>query len=703
MKKQSRREFIKVVSLSGGGLVLAAFIPAESIFAKPGEEPKIFSPNAFLKIDSNGVVTIIVHRSEMGQGVQTSLPMLVAEELEVDWTQIKIEQADADRKYGSQTTGGSTSIRRNYEPLRAAGAAAREMLIAAAAAKWKVQPADCKAENGFVINKLNGKKIGYGKLADDASKLPVPQNVKLKEPKDFKIIGKKIHRLDTPDKIYGKAKFGIDIVIPGMYYAAVKRPPVFGGMVKNFDASKTKLLNGVKEAVKISSGVAVIANSTWAAFKGKEELLVDWDNGLYANFSSEKIKSKMIEKLNGTGEEIRKEGNPELPITNNAQFLEATFEVPFLAHAPMEPMNCVANVKDGKAELWVATQNPQAAQRDIARQLGLKEENVTIHVTLLGGGFGRRLQTDFAVEAAEISKAAGVPVKLTWSREDDIKHGFYRPPSMHKLNGAIDSDGNLIKFEHHVSAPSIFSQRAGRKIEPKEYDIAEAAWPLEYKIPNIKLSGSLVDTHVPLGYWRAVYQTQNPFAVESFIDELAYLAKKDPFEFRRTMLTEDSRLRKVLELAAEKSDWYKKLEAGKGRGIALSEGFGSFCAQVAEVSIKSQNEFKIDRFICAIDCGIVINPDTVEAQIEGAIAFALSAALKGEITIKNGGVAESNFDDYPILTFEEMPKVEVYIAQNSFPVGGVGEVGMAACPPALCNAIFAAAGKRIRKLPVKLN
>lgn len=703
LNKIKRREFIKVVGLTGGGLFLASYVPVSNAFAITGDEPKIFAPSVYLKIDSGGVVTIIIHRSELGQGIKTALPMLIAEELEIDWNKIVLLQADADKKYGNQTTGGSTSIRRSWEPLRVAGATARMMLISAAANKWEIKPENCYAENGFIINKINNEKLSYGDLVEEASKLPVPQNVKLKDPKDFKIIGKRVHRVDTPDKIYGKAIFGIDVVIPGIYYAAVKRCPTIGARVHKFDSTRAKSLPGVTDVVKISSGIAVVADSTWRAFKGRDALTMSCVQGEKFARSSEQIHQELLMKSE-TGGYIKQVRGDVIKNVDNEKFIQSAYEVPFITHAPMEPMNCVVKAGSEKVELWVPTQHPQNVLDEVAKTLNIKRENITVHMTLMGGGFGRRLVNDFAVEAAEISKASGKPVKLTWTREEDMKFGWYRPPSLHVMKGSVSPDGNPVKFSHHVIAPSIIQMRFAPNLPPENYDIFEGTDNIEYNIPNLRIAGTTIPTNVPISWLRGVYNTQNPFAIESFIDEMAYAANKDPYEFRRDMLSAGSRLQNALNVAAEKSGWTvnKKLPKGKGRGIALFKGYDSYCALVAEVTVNGKN-IKVDRFVAVIDCGIVVNPDLVESQMEGAIVFGLSAALKGEITIKNGSVEQSNFDDYEILTYNETPEIEVHYIKNNFSVGGVGEVGVGACAPALCNAIFAATGKRIKRLPLRLS
>lgn len=701
MSKITRREFVKVVGLSGSGLFLAAFIPSPVANILGGDKPTIFSPSVYLQIDSNGVITVIVHRTEMGQGVRTALPMIIAEELEVPIEKIKVVQADGDVKYGHQTTGGSLSVRLSFEPFRVAGATARTMLITAAALKFGVSASKCFAENGFVVNSINKKKLAYGKLVDDAAKLPVPEDVKFKDPKDYKIIGKRVHRKDSPDKIHGKTKFGIDFALPGMFYSVIKRAPVLGAKVKNFDAKEALKVKGVVEVIKVSDGVAVISNSTWSAIKGRDVLKVNWDFGKNANLSSESIRKEMESHLSEEGITLEERGKQFKDSSKEVKTLEAIYEVPFLAHAPMEPVNAVADVTGDKAELWVSSQNPQAAQKQVANILKRKPENVIIHVTFVGGAFGRKLRSDFAVEAAEISSRSGKIIKLLWTRDDDMKHGYFRPASVHNLKGTV-KNGKVQEFKNHIIAPSIIGQiYGGLPKDPRQYDIGMFATGLEYKFPYTRVAGTVVNTPINVSWFRSVYGTQNPFAIESFIDELAYAAGKDPLQLRKELLPEDSRLRKVMLTAAEKAGWDKPLSKGKGRGIAIFEGFGSFIAQVAEISIKN-NELKLDRFVVAVDCGIVINPDIVEAQIQGGIVFGLSAALKQEITIRNGSVEQSNYADYPMLTLNETPDIEIQIVKNFNKVGGLGEVPVPPVAPALCNAIFNATGKRIRKLPVVL-
>lgn len=692
-----RRDFIKIASISGGGLILATFLPASLVKGENGifgDDPKgIFQPGPFLQINSNGEVTIIVAKSEMGQGVYTSLPMIVAEELEVDWETVNIVQADAGFDYGNQTTGGSTSIRQGYEPLRKAGATARIMLITAAAILMKEKIEDLYAEKGFVISKKTGAKLSYGELAMEASKLPVPADVPLKDPKDFKIIGKSTPRKDTPPKLYSEAIYGIDVRLPGMIYATVKRPDAYKLKLKAFDKSSISSLPGIYDAFEISTGVAITGKSTWQVFKGAEKLKAEWLPSDTLKFNTSDLREEAKKKLAEPGGVIKQEGDPDTILKGNNGTITADYEVPFLSHSPMEPMNATAHFINGKCEVWAPTQNPQRLRKDVASTLGIDEKEVTVHVTFLGGGFGRRLVNDFGVEAAEITKKTGKPVKLTWTREDDTKQGVYRPYGLYRFTGTVEKNAPV--FTLNIVGQSIRAQWSKDTLKPEQYDIAEGAKDLPYGIKNYKITGTLLQTPLTASAWRAVYHSQVPFAVESFIDELAHSKNIDPFIFRRDLMPAGSRERAVLELAAEKAGWGKQ----KGMGIAFFQGYDSYCAQVATVSV-TNNNVKIRKFVVAIDCGLAINPESVKAQTEGAVIFALSAAMKGKITVKNGAVEQSNYDDYGIILYDEAPEIEVHIVENTFKVGGVGEVGIGACPAALSNAIFAATGKRIRTLPV---
>lgn len=699
-----RRDFIKVVSVAGAGLVIGFYIPPrKSPDRLPDGNPDTFTPNAWLRIDADGTVTVMVAKSEMGQGVITALPMILAEELEADWTRVRFERADADEKYGDMGTGGSTSVRTSWEPLRKAGAAAREMLLTAAAGTWNVDRSTCHAETGAVVHGPSGRRLPYGELAATASKLPVPGDIPLKDPEDFHLIGTRTHRLDTPEKVDGTAMFGMDVKVPGMLYAVVARCPVFGGKVKSFNAGKAKSLPGVKHVVEIESGVAVAADNTWNAIRGRDALEIEWDEGEHAGLNSAGIRAMLEAASFREGAVAEEWGDPAI-LAGAPNRIEAVYELPFLAHATMEPINCTADVKSDSCEIWISTQSAQWARGAAAATLGMEQDRVTVHVAYAGGGFGRRFDPDVTIEAVNVSKAVGAPVKVVWTRDDDMRHDWYRPASLHRLSGALSGQGELLALSHTVTAPSISGQRWPDQLKDGlDEGAVEGASKPEYDIPNNRLAFVMANTAVPVGWWRSVYPTQNVFAVESFIDELAYAAGKDPFEFRRQTLKKDSRLNKVLELAAEKSDWGTPLPRGWGRGIACAPPafFGTYVAHVAEVSVDGR-EVRVRRVVCAVDCGMVVNPDTIEAQMESSIAFALTAALHGEITIERGRVVESNFDSYPMLTLDEMPKVEVYIVPSADPVGGIGEPGVPPLPPAVTNAIFAASGKRIRKLPVRL-
>lgn len=697
----TRRGFIKVVSVAGSGLALGFYLPAKGEELRALGEPA-FSPNAWLNIDTNGLTTITVARSEMGQGARTALPMIVAEELEADWEKIRLEFALAHPdKYGDMTTGGSTSVRRSWEMLRKAGATAREMLITAASQAWNVDRATCRAENGAVIHVPSKRRRTYGQLVEQAAKLPAPTDVPLKDSKDFRLLGKSLPRLDSREKIAGRARFGIDTKIPGMLVATIERCPVFGGKLKSFDATKALAIKGVQRVLEVPNGVAVVANSTWAALQGRAALTVSWDEGPHAELSSASIHKMFEEKSKQDGKVVRQEGEVAAALAAAAQKIEAVYEVPFLAHAPMEPMNCIAEVRSDSAEIWAPTQSPQGAQREVAQVTGLPLEKIKVHTTLLGGGFGRRLLSDFVAEAAQLSKVMGAPVQVLWTREDDLQHGFHRPASYHRMSAALDKDAQLSAWQHHLVAPSISAQLFGGGENNPRPDAVDGATQLPYRIPNLLVDYVMANTAVPIGWWRSVYNTQNAFVNECFLDEIAAAAKVDPFQLRLQLLPEDSRLRGVLELVADKAEWNKPPAMGRGRGIACHACFGSYVAEIAEVSIDQTNHVRVHKVVCAVDCGPIVNPDIIAAQFEGAVAMALSATLRSAITIAHGRVEQGNFDDFPLLTFDEMPDVEVHILSSTASQGGIGEPGVPPVVPAVCNAIFAATGKRIRRLPIR--
>ncbi len=705
----SRRSFLKTGALMGGGLMLGfSLAPRRPFRAASAQSASSFAPNAFIRIGTDDVVTMIVNKSEMGQGVYTSLPMLIAEELEVDWSKIRVEPAPVDPAYnhtewGLQGTGGSTSVWSEWERLRKAGATARAMLVKAAADTWKVDPASCRAEKGFVIHNPTQRKISYGRLVEKASQMEPPKDVSLKEPKDFKIIGKPRRRLDTPEKTNGKAIFGIDARLPGMLTAVVVRPPVFGGKVKTFNADKARAVPGVKEVVQIDSGVAVIADGFWSAHQGRDALEIDWDEGPLAALSTSGMREQYMNLAKTPGAVARKEGNPESVLSKSTRQLKAEYELPYLAHACMEPLNCLVDLRPDSCEIWTGTQFQTVDRNTAAGVVGLKPEQVKIHTTFLGGGFGRRANphSDFVTEAAQVAKAVKKPVKVIWTREDDMKGGYYRPMWYDRIAAGLDEKGNLAAWQHTIVGQSILS---GTPFDPKgDVDPAsvEGAKEIPYEIPNI-----LVDLHtpkiaVPVQWWRSVGHSHTAFVVESFVDEAAHEAGKDPYEFRRKLLAKHPRHYGVLKLAAEKAGWGRPLPKGRVRGIAQHESFGSFVAQVAEVSVSAEGKVRVHKVVCAIDCGKIVNPDTIKAQMESGIVFGLSAALYGKITFQNGRVEQSNFHDYPLLRLNEMPLVEVHIVSSEEKSGGVGEPGVPPIAPAVANAIFAATGKRIRHLPIR--
>lgn len=705
---QSRRTFLKTSGAAGGGLVIGFYLPGVARLAEAATTSAApFAPNAWLKVGRDNSVTIIVAKSEMGQGVVTSMPMLVAEELEVDWAQVRFEMAPADPVYansllGGQITGGSTSVRSSWEPLRRAGAVARAMLITAAAQTWGVEPGGCYAENGEVISKSSGRRLRYGALVDKAATLPVPQQVSLKKPGNFRLIGKSLAGLDITEKVNGSARFGIDVKVPGMLIAKVSRCPVFGGKVASFNATQAKAVRGVRQVVQIDSGIAVVADSFWAATLGQRALEVTWDEGPNAGLNSADISRRFAELAQRPGAVARQEGAVSKVWPNAAKKLEAVYEVPYLAHATMEPMNCTAHVRRDGCDLWVPTQGQSGTQQRAAQITGLPLDAIKVHTTFLGGGFGRRGEVDFVAEAVQISKAIGAPVKVVWTREDDMQHDFYRPATYNRLSAALDEKGMPIAWTQRIICTSIFRRVLPDRIKDGIDPVSVGgAADLPYSIPNLYVDYIMHDPGIPVGFWRSVPHSVQGFVTECFFDEVATAGGKDPYELRRQLLDQAPRHKAVLELAATKAGWNQPLPAGRFQGIAVHGSYASFVAQVAEVSVSKGGNVRVHRVVCAIDCGPVVNPDTVKAQMEGGIVYGLTAALKGEITIRNGRVAQSNFHDYQMLRMNEMPEIEVHIVPSTNAIGGVGEPGTPPVAGAVVNAIFAATGKRIRRLPIR--
>ena len=701
-----RRAFLEVTGTVSAGLLIGFRLPD-----RHGVVP--FAPNAWLRVDTDGTVTVTIDKSEMGEGNHTALAMIVAEELDADWSRVKVGPLPENPAGWSRrmSTGGSTSVRTSYNILRKAGASARAMLVGAAAQTWGVDPAACRTENGVVTHATH--RLGYGELATKAATIAVPENPPLKDPKDFRLLSKRTHRLDTPSKVNGTAQFGIDVRVPGMLIASVERSPVFGGKVKSFDATKAKALPGVRHVVQLEgtpwtgvggawgvgteSGVAVVADTYWQAVQGRQALQITWDEG--ANATLGDIPARLAVLAAQRGVQARKDGDAAAALAGATKRIEQFYSVPFLHHATMEPMNCTAHVSGDSCDVWAPTQNQTRAQEVAAEAAGLPKEKVRIHTTLLGGGFGRRLESDFVAEAVSISKAVHVPVKVIWSREDDTKHGFYRPATYNQLSAGLDAQNKPVAWSHHIVAPPILT-----KFGPLENGIdrtsIDGAADMPYAIPNIYVDQVAADLPVPMGFWRSVGASQNAFVVESFIDELALLAGRDPYEFRRELLQAKPRHLRTLELAATAAGWGTSLPAGRARGIAIAEWEPTTCAEVAEVSVASDGTVRVHRVVCAVDCGPVVNPDTIEAQMQGGVVFGLTAALYGEITIDKGRVQQSNFPDYPMLHMPEMPVVEVHLVPSTDAQGGIGEPSVPPTAPAVCNAIFAATGNRIRKLPI---
>jgi isoquinoline 1-oxidoreductase beta subunit len=726
--KTSRRNFLQSSASAVSGLLLAFHLPAQNKTAETiAQTSKNFAPNAFLNIGADNKITVWVTRSEMGQGVRTALPMMLADELEADWANIELKQAipGAAFKGIRLRTSGSGSIYGTWFPLRMTGAAAREMLITAAAAKWNVPADECRAEKGTVLHVPTNRRQTYGELAEAASKLPLPEKPKLKDAKDFRLIGKPMKRVDGAGIVSGKAVYGLDVKVAGMRYALLERAPVLGGKAIRWDDAKTKSVAGVLAVVPVTkgftNGVAVVAETTWAAMKGRDALTVVWDDSPHKNFSSGSYAAQLRSALDGESYVTRKEGEVEKAFQTAATTLEAVYEYPFQAHAPLETMNCVADVKTDFCEIWSSTQAPEQVHQEAAKMLGLAPENVKVNVTLLGGGFGRRLQVDYALEAVEISKAINAPVQIVWTREDDMKYGFFHSSTVCRLRAGLDANKKLTVFTHKT-ASSDLSVLGPPARDAKKYSEGWTPWGAfdnPYAFAAYQAEYIHVDSPVPTGPWRAVFYPQNVFARESFIDEIAFALGKDPIQFRLELLDaptielpgmkiERADLRKVLETAREKSGWSKPLAQEKGvrrgRGVACNVYHGeSLSAQVAEVAVSGDGKIKVERIVCVIDCGQVVNPLGLAGQIESGIVWGLSPALKKPITFKNGRAEQSSFVDFDVLRMSEMPRVEVYTIEKQSRPFGIGEPSVPPVAPAMANAIFNATGKRLRKLPFDLN
>ena len=718
MNALSRRNFVVVVASAGGGLLLGCRVGeprprrdgiVSGAASTPDTTSPAFSPNAFVRIATDDTITVMLPQAEMGQGVYTALPMLVAEELEVGLDQVRVEHAPGDdRAYanpllGFQATGGSTSVRGFYEPMRQAGATARTMLVAAAAQKWAVDPSACRTKNGSVVHPATGRKTSYGQLAENAAKLPPPAKVALKNPNQFTLIGTPAKRLDTPSKVNGTAQFGIDVRVPGMKIATVAASPVRGGTVAGLDEDKALAIRGVRQVVRLDDVVAVVADHMWAAKQGLAALALRWDDGVNGRISTADVVKGLEEASRKQSVVARKEGNALSAIGPAARNIEAEYQQPFLAHAAMEPLSCTVHVREDSCEVWCGSQVQGRARATAAEVTGLPLEKVVMHNYLLGGGFGRRLEHDYVTQAVRIAKEVEGPVKIVWTREEDMQHDAYRPYYYDRLSAGLDPGGKLVRWTHRVVGPSLLARWAPPAFKNGlDGDAVDGAAQLLYDIPAIQVEYVRHEEPLYTGWWRGVGVTHNCFVIESFIDELAAASKRDPVAFRRDLLGKTPRARAVLDLAARKAGWGKKLPPGQGRGVALMySGWDTYVAQISDVEVSGDGEIRVRRVVCAVDCGTVINPDTVVAQMESGVIFGISGALWGEVTLKNGRVEQSNFNNYRVLRMNETPRIEVHLVRNYEAPGGIGEPGTAATAPALANAVFAATGKRIRTLPLE--
>jgi isoquinoline 1-oxidoreductase beta subunit len=704
----SRRKFLRAGVAAGGGLLLGLSLPFVNANAAAVRGDG-FAPNAFIRIQRNGRIVLTMPYVEMGQGTYTSIPMLIAEELEVDLKQVHLKHAPPNPKlYGNpifggiQSTGGSTSIRAAWQPLREAGAVARTMLVSAAAKRWHVDPASCRAHSGEVIHASSGRRITYGKIASAAARLPVPQTVPLKSSADFKLIGTAAKRLDTPAKVNGKATFGIDVRLPGMKIATLAQSPVFGGRLKRVDDTAAKAVKGVRQVIRLDDAVAVVANHFGAAKKGLAALVIEWDDGPHAKLTTEEVAAQLERATLQSGPVAQSIGNVDEAIASAVTKVEATYEVPFLAHATMEPMNCAVHVRSDSCEVWVGSQVLARAQEAAAKVTGLPQDKVVVHNHLIGGGFGRRLEIDGVIRAVQIARQVDGPVKVVWSREEDIQHDMYRPYFLDRFAAGLDAQGRPVGWHQRFAGSSVMARwlppAFNNGLDP---DTTDGAIDLIYAFPNLRVEYLRVEPPgIPTAFWRSVGPSHNVFVVEGFMDELAAAAGKDPVAYRRALLDKSPRAKAVLDLAAEKAGWGQPLPERTGRGVSVQSVFGSYVAQVAEVEVSKEGAIHVRRVVCAVDCGIVVNPDTVRAQIEGAIIFGITAALNGEITLKDGRVEQTNFDTYQMLRMGEAPTVDVHIVHSTDSPGGMGEPGTSAIMPAITNAIFAVTGKRLRKLPI---
>ena len=699
----SRRSFLKTSAAASGGLLMALHLPGS--LGQAMAAGAVHSPNAWVHIGEDNSITIYSSHSEMGQGVHTALPMLVAEELNVDLNQVKVVDAPPGAAYvnallGAQITGGSTSVRGGWEKLRIAGAQVREMLITAAATHWDVDPDLIKADKGMLLGP-KGKKATYGYFAEAATRMPMPEKPPIKDPKNFRIVGKRTKRVDTPAKTNGTAEFGIDVKLPGMVYATVQQCPVIGGKVKSFDAAQAKGMPGVQAVVQISDGVAVVADSWWRAKKASETVKVQWDEGAGAALSDAGVieGTRQAAKSGKVIEIIKPQGDVAAALKGAAKVLEAEYVSPMQSHSPLEPMNFTANVQGNKVLLIGPTQFQQGAQGAVAAALKVKPEDITLKTTYLGGGFGRRLELDFIVQAAEISKAVGKPVKLLWTREEDMMHDYYRPAGVNQLKAGLDANGMPTALHFKVASQSVTQRAFGLPKDTLDPFMAEAA-VMGYNIPNTQHDLVIHDTGVRVGYWRAVSHSMNAFANESFVDEMAKAAGQDPYAYRMKMLAGKPRFANVLKLAADKAGWGKALPKGRAHGIALMEGYDSYLAQVAEVSLNPDGSVKVHKVTVAADVGHMVNPDTVEAQLQSSIVFGVGAVLKHQITMKNGRVQETNYNSYEPVRMHESPQIDIVLVKSTEKPGGIGEPGTAVAAPAIANAVAALTGKRVRRLPI---